>query len=488
MSVKVLSTEIRTFPLETLMGSNTQSWAEQEFGNADLGDYRRTRRLIQIAEQRGCQPNASITQSCGGNAAAKAAYRFYENEAISMSAILSSHQQATKTRMSQESIVLAVQDTTELDYTNHPATKGLGTLHNKKQQGMLMHTTFAVTPARVPLGIIHQQIWTRPAAEFGKKHKRKQLPIEEKESQKWLTSLEATSHMQKQLPHTKVVSVGDREADVYELFALSHTLSQNVLVRAAWNRKVQHPENYLWAFLENQPVAGTLTITVSRKGKQPARQAELSIRYAKVTLNPPWRPKPVKLEPITLWAVLAHEDHPPEGIKENLAVSWLLLTSMPVNSFQEACERIQWYTCRWLIEIYHKILKSGCRVEERQFATAENIKRYLAVDDVVAWRVLYLTMLGRQTPHIPCTAILEVHEWQALYCFIHKTSKPPDELPTLRQATTWIAQLGGFLGRKGDGEPGVTVLWRGLQRLHDIVDTWLIFHLPSPESEYVGKD
>ena len=467
------------------MNQETQSWAEQEFGNADLGDYRRTQRLIQLAKQRGSQPNASITQSCGDKAAAKAAYRFYENDAISTTAIMSSHKEATQRRMSQESVVLAPQDTTQLDYTHHPATKGLGTLHNKKQQGMLMHTTFAVTPERVPLGIIHQQIWTRPVEEYGKKHKRNQLPIEEKESQKWLTSLEATSQMQKQLPHTKIVSVGDREADVYELFALSHTLSQDVLVRASWNRKVQHPENYLWAFLESQPVAGQLTITVPRKGKQPARQTVLSVRYASVTLHPPWRPKPFELAPITLWAVLAHEDHPPEGVE---AVSWLLLTSTSVNSFQEACERIQWYSCRWLIEIFHKILKSGCRVEERQFDTAENIQRYLAVDDVVAWRVLYLTMVGRETPHMPCTAILEVHEWQGLYCFIHKTKTPPDEPPTLRQATRWIAQLGGFLGRKGDGDPGVTVLWRGLQRLHDIAEFWSIVHLHSPESRNVGKD
>jgi hypothetical protein len=462
----------------TQMNSDTQSWAEQEFGNADLGDSRRTQRLIQLAEQRGNQPNASITQSCGSNAAAKAAYRFYENEAISMPAILSSHEQATERRMSQESVVLAVQDTTQLDYSNHPATEGLGTLHKKEQRGMLMHTTLAVTPERVPLGIIHQQIWTRPVEEYGKKHKRKQLPIQEKESQKWLTSLEATCQMQKRLPNTRIVSVGDREADVYELFALSHQLSQDVLVRAAWDRKVDHPENYLWSFLESQPVAGQLTVTVPRKGKQPARQAELSIRYAKVTLHPPWRPKPVELAPVTIWAVLAYEDHPPDGVE---AISWLLLTSTPVNSFQEACQRIRWYTCRWLIEIYHKILKSGCRVEERQFDTAENIKRYLALNNVVAWRVLYLTMVGRETPHIPCTAILEVNEWQALYCFIHRTSKPPDDPPTLRQATRWIAQLGGFLGRKGDGDPGVTVLWRGLQRLHDIVDTWTIFHLPSSE-------
>lgn len=485
MCVVAIIVEYPTPSVELTMYQETQSWAEQEFGNADLGDYRRTQRLVLLAEQRGSQPIASIAQSCGDNGATKAAYRFYGNDAISITAILSSHQQVTQSRMSRESVVLAVQDTTQLDYTHHPATEGLGTLHNKNQQGMLVHTTLAITPERVPLGIIHQQIWTRPAEDFGKKHKRKQLPIQEKESQKWLTSLEATSQMQKQLPQTKIVSVGDREADVYELFSSSCTLSQDILVRASWDRKVEHPENYLWSFLESQPVAEQLTITVPRKDKQPVRQAELSVRYAKVTLHPPWRPKPVKLAAITLWAVLAHEDHPPEGIE---AVSWLLLTSTPVNSFQEACERIQWYSCRWLIEIYHKILKSGCRVEERQFSTAENIQRYLAIDDVVAWRILYLTMLGRETPDMPCSAILEIHEWQALYCFIHKSNTPPDEPPSLKQATRWIAQLGGFLGRKRDGHPGVTVLWRGLQRLHDIAETWSIFHLPSPESRNVGKD
>jgi hypothetical protein len=485
MSVRVLSTEINSFLLETLMNSDTQSWAEQEFGNADLDDQRRTQRLVLLAEQRGSQPNASITQSCGDNGAAKAAYRFYGNDAISIADILSSHHQATQIRMSHESVVLAVQDTTELDYTHHPATKGLGTLHNKKQQGMLMHTTLAITPERVPLGLIHQHIWIRPVEDFGKKHKRKQLPIQEKESQKWLTGLEAISQMQKQLPDTKLVSVSDREADVYELFASSQTLSQDILVRASWDRRVEHPENHLWAFLESQSVSEQLTITVPRKDKQPVRQAELSVRYAEVTLHPPHRPKPSELAPITLWAVLAHEDHPPEGVE---AVSWLLLTSVPVNSFQEACERIQWYSCRWLIEIYHKILKSGCRVEERQFDTAENIQRYLAVDDVVAWRVLYLTMVGRETPDMPCTAIFEAQEWQSLYCFIHKTNTPPDEPPSLKQVTRWIAQLGGFLGRKSDGDPGVTVLWRGLQRLHDIAEFWSIFHLPSPDSRDVGKD
>ena len=470
------------------MSLEAQNWEEQEFGNADLGDYRRTRRLIQLAGQRGSQPHASFSQSCGDDAATKAAYRFYENESIQPTAILSSHYETTQTRMSQESIVLAVQDTTQLNYTHHPATKGLGPLQTKKQKGLLMHTTLAVTPERVPLGIINQQTWVRSAKDFGKKHQRKKRPISEKESQKWLTSLEATHKLQQELPQTRIVSVGDREADIYDLFALSEQLGQSLLVRAAWNRRVDHPENYLWSFMESQPVAGTLTVTVPRKGKQPSRQAELTVRFCQVTIHPPRSRSSEGLKPVTLWGILACEEHPPEGIKPTEAISWLLLTKEPVNTFQDACEKLQWYTCRWLIEIYHKVLKSGCRAEERQFDEAENIQRYLALDSVVSWRVLYLTMIGRQMPDLPCSAILEAHEWQALYCFIHKTSTPPDKPPSLRQATRWIGKLGGFMGRKGDGEPGATVLWRGLQRLYDISETWLIFHLPSPESRNVGKD
>lgn len=162
------------------------------------------------------------------------------------------------------------------------------------------------------------------------------------------------------------------------------------------------------------------------------------------------------------------------------AISWLLLTTVRVDSFETACERVQWYTCRWLIEVYHKVLKSGCRVEERQFAFADRIERYLALDSVIAWRVLFLTMIGRELPNLPCTAILEAHEWQALYCFIHKTPIPPLEPPSLQLAVGWIAQLGGFLGRKRDGAPGPIVVWRGLQRLSDLAIAWQLFHPAAP--------
>jgi Transposase Tn5 dimerisation domain len=323
------------------------------------------------------------------------------------------------------------------------------------------------------LGILDQQVWGRPAEELGKRHARKQRPIREKESQKWLTSLKATAAAQQHLPHSRLVSVGDREADIYDLFLEAQALEQEVLVRAAWDRGVAHPEGHLWAYLGSRPVAGTATITVPRQPGQPARTAELTVRHALVTLRPPRHRRQDHLPPITVWAVLAREEIPPAGTE---AIEWLLLTTVPVQTFEDACQRVQWYTCRWIIEIYHKVLKSGCRVEQRQFEYADRLVRYLALDSVIAWRVLFLTLVGRELPAMPCTAILEADEWQALYCFIHKTNTPPLEPPTLQQATRWIAQLGGCLARKHDGEPGPTVIWRGLQRLNDLAMAWQLFH------------
>ena len=455
------------------MDINLTDWAEAELGTSQLGDARRTKRLVQLAEQRAAQPTASIPQACGDAAATKAAYRFYANADFPPQAILTPHRRATEQRVAQEQLVLAVQDTTILDYTHHPATQGLGVLNDEFHRGLLVHTTLAVTPQRVPLGLLHQQVWTRAAKDLGKRHARRTKPVAEKESQKWLTSLTATAAVQQRLPQVRLVSVGDREADVYDLFLLAQQLSQALLIRAAWDRRIAHPEGHLWAYLESRPVAGQLTLTVPRRPAQPARRAELTLRYTQVTLCPPHNRHTEKLPTLTVWAVLAQEAHPPAGVD---AISWLLLTTVAIESFADACARVQWYTCRWVIELFHKVLKSGCRIEARQFEKLERLQRYLALDTIVAWRILFLTMLGRTLPELPCTAILEAHEWQALYCFIHHTATPPAEPPSLREATRWIAQLGGFVGRKSDGTPGVTVMWRGLQRLNDIATTWQVAH------------
>jgi len=462
----------------------SSSWAEVELGRAELGDVRRTRRLIKVAEQRLQQPAASLPESCGSWAATKGLYRLMDTEALTPDVILDSHREALIHRARGVGVVLCPQDTTYVDYTHHPNTAGLGVMQDEMHQGLLVHTTLAITPERVPLGILDQQIWTRDADTLGKRHDRRTKPTAAKESQKWLKSVQLVADLRTRCPEVRWVSVADREADVYDFLREADRLNVELVVRAAWDRRVAHPEAHLWAYLEGQPIKGTLTVSVAPRPDRPAREAQLSVRFTQVTLRPPRHRAAEQLSPLTVWAILVREDLPPVGVE---AIEWWLLTTCPTQTWVEACERVEWYAARWLIEVYHKVLKSGCRIEARQFEQVDRLKRYLALDSIVAWQVLYLTMAGREMPNLPCTVILEADEWRALYCFIHQGSQPPPTPPSLREVTRWIAQLGGFLGRTRDGQPGTTVLWRGLQRLHDIVVSWQLFH-PKPLSQSVGKD
>lgn len=452
-------------------------WAQEEFGAADLGDVRRNARLVQLATVLGAQPNASLPDATDDPASLKAAYRFFDNAYVRAEAILASHVQTTTRRMQAVPVVLAVQDTTYLDWTDHPATTGLGPLAARTHQGLLAHTTLALTPEHVPLGLLQQQVWARTAALVSD---HKQRPIDAKESQKWLTSLDAVIAARAACPATQFVSVGDREADVYDLFLVDRPTGVDLLVRAAQDRKADHPERYLWAAMASAPVAATVTIQLGARAGQPARAAILTVRWQAVTLRPPTSRASDKLPNVTVWAVWAIETDPPAGVAP---VAWLLLTTVPIRTTADALERLAWYAARWGIEVWHKILKSGCRIEDRQLETAERLIRCLALYSVIAWRILYATMLARSAPDLPCTVLLDDDEWQGLYCRIHRVAIAPASPPTLRQAVRWIAQLGGFQGRKRDGEPGVTVLWKGFQHLVDVAAMYRIMRpaaIPRP--------
>jgi hypothetical protein len=451
------------------------TWAEEEFGDAELGDVRRTARLVQLATILGAQPSASLPDATDDPASLKAAYRFFDNDYVRAEAMLASHIQSTTRRMQAVERVLAVQDTTYLDWTDHPATAGLGPLAAPTHQGLLAHTTLALTPERVPLGLLQQQVWARDK-EVRRNQDHKQRPIAEKESQKWLTSLEAIEAARAACPDTHFVSVGDREADVYDLFLVARPVGVDLLVRAAQDRKADHPEKYLWAAMASAASAATLTIHMGARAGQVARDATLTVRWRQVTLRPPNSREKEKLPNITVWAVWACERNPPAGVE---AVEWLLLTTVPLTSTEDALEILEWYAARWGIEVWHKVLKSGCRIEDRQLEAADRLIRCLTLYSVIAWRILYATMLARAAPDVPCTVLLDADEWQGLYCRIHRVAIAPAKPPTLRQAVRWIAQLGGFLGRKRDGEPGVTVLWKGFQHLVDIAAMYRIMH-PAP--------
>jgi hypothetical protein len=464
--------------------ADEHAWAITEFAEAELGDARRTQRVIALATALAQRPGASLPEACGNAPMLKAAYRFFDNAAIEPQDLLDSHVGASLPRLAAVPLVLAVQDTTELDWTAHPATTGLGPLGHPAHRGLHVHTTLAFTPDRVPLGVLAQQVWARDLTDGGKRAPRKQRPIAEKESQKWLTSIEAVRAAHAACPQTRFVSVGDREADVYDLLAVERPAGVDLLVRAAWDRCVTHPERYVWATVTACPVAATYTVQVPRRGAQPPRTATLAVRWCPLTLCPPRHRKREHLPAVQLWAVQAGEELPPAGTPP---IEWLLLTTCAVHTVAEALERVDWYACRWGVEVWHKILKSGCRIEARQLATAERLQRCLPLYSVIAWRIFYATMLSRVVPEAPCTLLLELAEWQALYCAIHRTPSPPPEPPSLRQAVHWIARLGGFLDRRGDGEPGALVLWKGLQHLTDLTTMYCIMRPPPPAHKNVGK-
>jgi hypothetical protein len=451
-------------------------WAVNEFAEAELGDQRRTMRVIELAATLAQHPTASLPEACGDGAMLKGAYRFLSNDAVEPQDILHSHIEATYGRLAQVPLVLAVQDTTEVDWTSHPATKGLGPLGHRACQGLHVHSTLAVTPERVPLGLLAQQVWARDPSESGKRARRKQLPIGQKESQKWLTSLDAVFRAQAECPQTRFVSVGDREADVFDLLVAARPESVELLIRASWDRCVTAPERYVWATVAAQPVVEELLLQVPRRGPQPGRAAKLALRYCPLTLCPPRHRKREGLSEVALWAVQVGEIEPPTAVEP---IEWLLLTTVAVQTVADAIARVEWYACRWGIEVWHRILKSGCRIEARQLATAERLQRCLTLYSVIAWRVFYATMLARAVPEMPCSVLLELEEWQALSCAIHHCPTPPAEPPTLGEAVRWIAQLGGFVGRRHRDQPGAETLWRGFQHLSDLTRMYCIMR-PAP--------
>lgn len=456
----------------------TTDWAEEEFGGVDLGDARLTQRLQSLARDFYARPQANIPQACGSRAKIKAAYRFFDHPDTTIKTLLSGHYAATIERAQKELVVLSVQDTTSLNYSGHPAATGLGPIGSKVDgpTGLLVHDTLAFNVDGTPLGLVHVKCWARDVETFGKSAERRGLPIEEKESYKWMQSFTATSLAQQQSPDTMWVSVGDREADVYELFALAQAdpNQTQLLVRAIQPRALADGSGSYVAHLDAMPSVGTQTLHVPRSHNKPARTAQLSIRYAPLELK---CPRGKKLPSVHLWAVSAIEENPPPDTE---ALNWLLLTTLPVTTFELAIEKLAWYAKRWGIEVYHRVIKSGCKIENRQLADANRIEACLALDMVVAWRIFHLTKLGRETPDLPCTVFFDDTEWKALAVHIHQNPTPPAEPPTLRQAIHWVASMGGFLGRKSDGEPGTQTLWLGIQRLDDISSMYRVFTAKKP--------
>jgi hypothetical protein len=444
-------------------------WAETEFSRACLPDQRLIKRLVIVASDFLDNINSSIPFACGGDwAKTKATYRFFDNESVTPDRILSSHQVATIERMENHEVVLAIQDTTTLNYSHHPRTEGIGLLgsHSDKTLGVFLHTTMAVSVKGVALGIVDAQTWSRPVESRGKAKYRSTTPLEQKESYKWLKSFSATVELAKSLPRTQVISVADREGDIYELLIAASTQPNvGILVRAHRDRPLEGELELSWAKLAGQALAGTVNVIIPRTAGKAQRIAQMEIRFIEATLRAPQEKK--KQGPVVVWMVEGRE----VTNREEKPLLWRLITTVPVLNFGQAAEKLRWYEMRWIIEEFHRVLKSGCAVESRQLETVERIKKVLMLDMVVAWKVLELTRMARQEPESPAGMRLGVNEVEVLKVVL---KIKPQEVLQMRKAVRQIGKMGGFLGRKSDGEPGVITIWRGLKRLDQLVEGYLI--------------
>jgi len=451
-----------------------EDWIENEFGGLKLWDTRLKRRLYRVAEDFWSHlQSESLTRRCADRARTMGAYRFLQNPKVNMTLLLEAHRQAVIARMAEHPLVLVPQDTTALNYTGHRDAGDMGPIGTKVEGGpigLILHNSHAFTPDGVPLGVVSAEAWARDPETHGRKR-----ALEERESRKWLDAYATLQGVAPQLPNTTLVSIGDREADLFELFALARDpQSPRILVRANKGRGRQVVEDAtltpLWTHVAGLKAAGRLELQLPRRGGRRARRAELEVRFAPVAIK---APKQCAAEaPLDLWAVHLWERDPPANTE---AVEWLLLTNVPTTTLEEALERARWYSARWGIEVFHRTLKTGCRIEDRQLGFRARLENCLAIDLVMAWRVYYLTMLGRVEEELPCTVFFQDPEWKALYTWHHHTTEVPEKPPSLKEAVLWIAKKGGFQGRKADGHPGTEVLWHGLQKLDVAVEMYLVF-------------
>jgi hypothetical protein len=427
MGLPARSEKIKPVDLEEAFHNG--NWVEAEFGDVDLGHEDRVQRLVRIATAKAQHPSASYTECLAGNRhELKAYYRFINNkgEEVNPESILHGHRERTIGRMKKFQRVLAIQDTSDLDFSERLHCNGLGDIGKNQtgavSQGLKMHSSLVVSEKGLPLGLLKTQIY---ASHYDEVKKAQDRPIEEKETYRWLSTIDDLNSVAEYCPETEITAVGDRESDIFELFDYRRRKAPGIhlLVRAKHNRCLEENSRKLFDHLDALPAMGQARIEVPRQREKkskpskpgrialPARTAHVDLKWDKVTLSPPDTPQTRNLQPIELYALSVVEPHPPEGAN---ALRWVLLTTIPIYSRKEALRCLRWYTLRWRIEEWHRVLKSGCHIESHQHRTADGLARAICIDAVIAWRVMLLALLGREIPEMPCELMFSSWECRLL--------------------------------------------------------------------------
>jgi Transposase DNA-binding len=453
------------------------NWVEQEAGDCEFEDVRLGRRLVSLLGQIGGSVGESIPVACQDWANAKAAYRFFSNERVSEKDILAGHFRATHDRFSaNDSVVLVLHDTTEFSFQRQ-RTEAIGITHkvsswrkhrgrprNHTICGILMHSSLAITTEGLPLGLCAVKFWSRKKFKGCDALKRKinptRVPIEKKESIRWIQNLKHSTEILGD--PGGCVHIGDRESDIYELFCVAKEIGTHFLFRTCVDRLAGDGNHTVADEMERAKIRGRHRIEVRDDGGQPD-MATLDIKYERVQLLPPIG-KQNKYPPLKLIVIHAQERGNPKNRK---AINWKLITDLPIGSLKDAVEKLEWYAQRWKIEMFHKILKSGCRTEDSRLRTAERLVNLIAIFCIVSWRIFWMTMLNRAAPDAPPTLALTRTEMRLIDHLVPNKSGIPDRKSISRYLVK-IARLGGYLARASDPPPGSIVMWRGLSRLTNI--------------------
>jgi len=450
--------------------TNGDLWAAHLAAHADLGDDRLNTRLSLILSTLAAKPADSIPQASGACSQAKAMYRFFANGRFGPDDLLQPVVDATMDAVCGLSTMLAVQDTTSLNFSALKTTKGLGPLNDSDTaRGLHLHTTLALRDDGVAMGIMDQAYWARPLEERSAPL-RKERPIEDKESCKWLDGIEGAENAWASLPpehRPRLIHIMDREGDIHEVLERVSASPHFAIIRSAQNRSVAGACDKAYAAVDAAPLAGTFNLDVPRLSHQPdpavaQRQATLEVRAVTMTITPDPHKHPHR-QPVTWTLIDARESNAPTGVEP---LHWRLWTNLAAVTLADILAILRYYGFRWRIEDFHLTFKSGCQIEKLELEDADRLIKAATLYSAVAVRILALRDLARVEPNAPCTTILTQDEWQALYVRFNKKKLTLDtETPTIKQAVQWIGRLGGHLGRKRDGMPGVRTLWRGFRDL-----------------------
>lgn len=453
-------------------------WIDAELAGCTLGDKRLCDRLRRLLHQLEGAMGAPLPLACQDWANTKAAYRFLSSERFGENAILEGHFRATASRFAATGgLVLVVQDTTEFSFRwAKPETIGAigrvpigrdrnGNPRTYTQCGLLMHASLVVTTEGLPLGLAAVQFWTRKEFKGTNALKRHvnptRVPIEEKESVRWLSSLAQSGALLGD--PARCVYLGDRENDIYEFFCAAREAGTHFLVRTCVDRLAGDGRRTVARVMARVPVAGQHRIEVTAEDGS-VSEAVLKLRYKRVHILPPVG-KQKRYPALDLTVIHAREARKPRGRDR---IDWKLVTDLPVTSPETALEKLQWYAQRWKVELFHKILKSGCRVEAARLRTAERLTKLIAVFCILSWRIFWTTMINRIAPGAPPRSALTEAEITVIDRAVRDRPTIPVE-KTLARYLTKIACLGGYLARARDPPPGNTVMWRGWSRLMDIM-------------------